>query len=639
MTPRVQWRERQRVTAADLRLEQAYRLGVAGRHHVTHHAWGVVRGLQVVADATAPGGYSLTPGVAIDGYGRELVVPARVALAAPQGERRWCVLLAYCEAPESVPAGRTCVEQPAARIRQRTVCVVAGEDAWVAPADDGGDVGVATAAGAIEGRPPWPVLVACVEPGAEGSEVDTSSTRYVRHRAGAFASPSGRAALQLGLAGASDFYPFALATRGPGAALERRWAVDRGATVHVWRPLVVAGGRAMGEAELPDGKLLRVELPLAAVRPGAWVEAVLDREARAVRATLFEPGAPAAAPLAAAAKVKVAGPLDVALALGGGPAGRIALLDAATLEPVAIAAAKRQTTGKRAKAAATDAAEEARRETIRVDVAEAGGRLRVRSPDGDAPAALVLVPAAKLDPSPLARELHAVVTSKPTDPVPASAVRLCGGALDDSDTSSRLSLGGRSKGTFRPALWMNGAGAIDIPGPAGDPDHSAPLVVTRTVHLAPIGKKDPLVQELLPLAFIAGLRRMGKVVSGLTANVKKAGIRRGPKPEPRSRRAARDETDATLEYTLDLVGFGAGVQIEHALETVAGIARSTDVIVRTITDELQGARTGEHQIELERFMHSASTVRVQVQLLVKKDGVTGVVVSAAQDVSVEGDAT
>ena len=72
---RVDYRERQRLSAADLRREQNYRLGLIGRHLLAAHRFGVVRGLRIIEPS--PGVSTLTPGIAVDGYGRVIVVPRR----------------------------------------------------------------------------------------------------------------------------------------------------------------------------------------------------------------------------------------------------------------------------------------------------------------------------------------------------------------------------------------------------------------------------------------------------------------------------------------------------------------------------------------------------------------------------------
>ena len=54
-----------------LRDEQAYHIALRRRHNLSHHSWGIVVGLEIVRDEN--GQPVLLPGLAIDGYGRELL--------------------------------------------------------------------------------------------------------------------------------------------------------------------------------------------------------------------------------------------------------------------------------------------------------------------------------------------------------------------------------------------------------------------------------------------------------------------------------------------------------------------------------------------------------------------------------------
>ncbi|HEY0111313.1 MAG TPA: hypothetical protein VGB67_16860 [Fibrella sp.] len=65
---RVYFREEQVLRKADLIDEQAYRIAQRRRHNIAHHTWGIVVGLEIDADI------KLQPGMAVDGYGRELIV-------------------------------------------------------------------------------------------------------------------------------------------------------------------------------------------------------------------------------------------------------------------------------------------------------------------------------------------------------------------------------------------------------------------------------------------------------------------------------------------------------------------------------------------------------------------------------------
>src|SRR4051794_9030788 len=73
---RARFDDRQFLQAADLRVEQQYHREMRWRHNLGLHSWGVVAGLRVsVPDANGRGQAAVQPGMAIDGYGRELVVP------------------------------------------------------------------------------------------------------------------------------------------------------------------------------------------------------------------------------------------------------------------------------------------------------------------------------------------------------------------------------------------------------------------------------------------------------------------------------------------------------------------------------------------------------------------------------------
>jgi hypothetical protein len=78
---RPHFRERQLLTAAELEREQAYQVAMRRRHLVGSHSWGVVTGLALAA---APDGFAVQPGVAVDGFGRELVVQRPVVLGSAE---------------------------------------------------------------------------------------------------------------------------------------------------------------------------------------------------------------------------------------------------------------------------------------------------------------------------------------------------------------------------------------------------------------------------------------------------------------------------------------------------------------------------------------------------------------------------
>src|SRR5262245_41186772 len=74
---RVRYRERQPLRVGDLVVEQGYHTTMRRRHNIAHHGWGILYGLALVFEG---GDCFVRPGMAVDGYGRELIVPKPVLL-------------------------------------------------------------------------------------------------------------------------------------------------------------------------------------------------------------------------------------------------------------------------------------------------------------------------------------------------------------------------------------------------------------------------------------------------------------------------------------------------------------------------------------------------------------------------------
>jgi hypothetical protein len=82
LSARVRYIERQILRAEDLADEQAYRIAAQQRHLVGQHPWGIVHGLGL---RTVPGGFAVMPGYAVDGFGRELMVPRPIFISGDIG--------------------------------------------------------------------------------------------------------------------------------------------------------------------------------------------------------------------------------------------------------------------------------------------------------------------------------------------------------------------------------------------------------------------------------------------------------------------------------------------------------------------------------------------------------------------------
>ena len=82
---RVNYFDRQFLGAEDFSAEQAYHLAMHRRHVLAQHTWGIVAGLRVKWEDKK---LLVEPGVAVDGYGRELVLPRGVTLDEKEFDRK-----------------------------------------------------------------------------------------------------------------------------------------------------------------------------------------------------------------------------------------------------------------------------------------------------------------------------------------------------------------------------------------------------------------------------------------------------------------------------------------------------------------------------------------------------------------------
>lgn len=109
---RLNYYQRQYLGATDFKAEQAYHRDMRRRHNLGHHTWGIVAGLELVEkpkeDSSGVDVY-VQPGMAIDGFGREIILTEPFKLSGAQFDsfntlKHRAVYITYDEEAEDRPA-------------------------------------------------------------------------------------------------------------------------------------------------------------------------------------------------------------------------------------------------------------------------------------------------------------------------------------------------------------------------------------------------------------------------------------------------------------------------------------------------------------------------------------------------------
>ena len=630
---RVRYEERQRLLAADLSAEQTYRLALAGRHMLAPHQWGIVSGLRVVQSNAES---FLEPGLAIDGDGREIVVPEAVRLMPPDAP---CVsvVLFYCEFPEQLEPPR-CPDAPAPRIGHRYRLML--DPDFVAPVIEP-DVQRALAAGPKTGARPWPVLLgqigsACFKAGEEPPDVPVpirfADTKYVTHRAGGIRTPTDRALMQLGPSGHEDIYHFLISTRNAQGGFDRRIGIDRDGDIRVWKNLTIIGGTGIGEVNLGAQLSMRIQVPMPSTpSPRVVLSARLDPATGILTASRADSGA--AATFVTAMKLDRSVHLATDVMFADRRAARIELLEAR--KPVLpFIRPPGQKSGPRS---------QPRFETFSVEAKPIGGALimkrpleaveeveppqcgdleRTRALRGGAGPPVVRFTAGKdLKANPQMREMFQLDRS---DLVPRTEFRISGGAIDENDPHPRFSIGDGRDGGWSPALTMSGSGKLVLGRPyTGIPP--AALAVTGTVYLPPIGKDDPILPALMAQALIAGLLLMGKISTDVTVAF-----------TPPAKIVSGQGFEYDLTVTRSIVN--QTVKIKKCLEIIRVVEGGSNVVISQVPglpSELTNANPVTVPVRHPAFAISGKKVRIAIQLQIAVGTVNAVVEKESAPVEVE----
>ena len=177
---RLDVREHQVLRAQDLLDEQTFHVAQQRRHAIEQHGWGIVYGLALRAEA---GTLFVLPGLAVDGFGRELVaaapVPVPLAVAVPgAGLDVW---LLWSGDPGREGTGGRSPEG----VRPRLTPAADPPRPPERQPDDAGEH--------------WPVLLGRVSPasGASALQVLPAGRRYVRLTGASLTDPAGGARIDL----------------------------------------------------------------------------------------------------------------------------------------------------------------------------------------------------------------------------------------------------------------------------------------------------------------------------------------------------------------------------------------------------------------------------------------------------------
>jgi hypothetical protein len=305
---RVHWRERQLLGYRDLRVDQVHHLHLRWRHDRVAHQWGIVQGLALAEDSEA---ILIQPGVAIDGYGRSLVVsqPVLIPIETIEQLRQQLsaaaidVWLLYGRTAAIPPSRsrRDCGpgrhgrwdEQP--RVRLRPVCHaqdhVDARHPPEVPLEDLPFVG-----GWISRDDPqreWPVYLGRLTPGVERYGVEMARRPYAGLVGEIIVSSAGDARMQIGGERPGDPLRFAVAVGEDDQVPTDRLTIDQRGSVEVHGDTALDGDLrlAPSRARAPALDFRPLQAPPAAATPWAIYHIKSDDEPKVDQLSL-EIGSP-----------------------------------------------------------------------------------------------------------------------------------------------------------------------------------------------------------------------------------------------------------------------------------------------------------------------------------------------------------
>lgn len=531
LASRVRYRERQRLGAGDLQAEQDYLLGLAGRHNLGPHEWGIVRGLRLSVEN---GVVAITPGLAIDGYGRELFVSHEFEITLHANVSEQFVYLHYCQRPQGA-----CGDRENTRWRDAAEITISDER-WTIPEDEP-DLSIARAAGKVAEYPPWPILFGVIKNGLLATTDE--DFKFTALHSARVTSPSGRAAMRIGQENLADRYHFRVSAQDAKGVLQNRFAIDQDGNPILWGNLVLQGNKYSATiATQRAGLFIRVESPEADGENILWrAIAATNNLGQPTLKIVFRRRTGDQAPIAQQL-IRLDNDRSLRMSLlnfNGRPIpirmflADLARPDASAHEATGVVAATNEATSVAVapgEATSTAAAATAQTTSAVVDDRElplerSGGILRFSPEDEDEPPGLcgcreteeseprlpegiIFRPVSDPPTVPNSRDIYDIrLTTQSGTTV--EEVRLSGGLFLKGDLKSRISLGG-SKGVapFEPWLVLRGNGGIDLRGGKTRDGKAFEMIrVLGTAEYPPVKPDplDPLFNSLITLAFINGV--------------------------------------------------------------------------------------------------------------------------------------
>jgi hypothetical protein len=230
---RVHYRERQILQAADLSDEQNYLTATRRRHNIGGHGWGIVHGLDLKVDEN---GARVEPGMAVDGFGRELIVPALVPLDGSAFDKLQTnaidVWLLYGRTAETPPQHGRWDCGPGKESRWSEGAWLRLEPAPSAPVDPRQPPGVSDTDLDFgpQDLPPddptreWPVYLGRLE--RDSSAAVAVVRPYAALVGSLVQDPAGSAHVQVGALRAGDRRRFAISVADSSGTLKERLVID-----------------------------------------------------------------------------------------------------------------------------------------------------------------------------------------------------------------------------------------------------------------------------------------------------------------------------------------------------------------------------------------------------------------------------